>query len=97
MIDVYGNQNPEIFGFRKESFTISNMTFCEKSQYDLLFLPDFLGYIFRKSKEFEIMKNEKNKLQKNGNDNFTKINSSGNFHPLYLNENLIERIIDDLK
>lgn len=47
--NVYGITETESFKFPGE-YEISQMTFTEKSNISLLCLPDFFGYIFRKSK-----------------------------------------------
>jgi len=48
--NVYGQSDTEDFVFPDERFVIQRMTFTEKSAISLLALPDFFGYIFRKSK-----------------------------------------------
>ena len=48
--NVYGIAETESFKFPDEYYEIKQMTFTEKSKISLLCLPDFFGYIFRKSK-----------------------------------------------
>jgi hypothetical protein len=48
--NVYGKEDTEAFNFPSEDYVLRQMTFCEKSKISLLALPDFFGYIFRKSK-----------------------------------------------
>lgn len=48
--NVYGIDETESFKFPDEYYEIKQMTFTEKSKISLLCLPDFFGYIFRKSK-----------------------------------------------
>jgi hypothetical protein len=48
--NVYGTTDTEGFEFPDERFVIKRMTFVEKSAISLLALPDFFGYLFRKSK-----------------------------------------------
>ena len=49
--NVYGVTDIEAFTFPSEDFVLKQMTFTEKALISLLSLPDFLGYIFRKSKK----------------------------------------------
>lgn len=48
---VYGVDDIQAFNFPNELFILNQMTHVEKSLISLLFLPDFFGYIFRKSKK----------------------------------------------
>lgn len=48
--NVYGKVDVEGFNFPDDRFVIKRMTFSEKSLISLLALPDFFGYLFRKSK-----------------------------------------------
>lgn len=48
--NVYGVKEVEAFNFPNDDFVLKQMTFTEKSLIGLLSLPDFFGYIFRKSK-----------------------------------------------
>ncbi|HRH48709.1 MAG TPA: hypothetical protein PLP23_08155 [Panacibacter sp.] len=48
--NVYGVEDIDAFKFANEYFIFKQMTFTEKSKISLLCLPDFFGYIFRKSK-----------------------------------------------
>lgn len=59
--NVYGKVDVEGFNFPDDRFVIKRMTFSEKSLISLLALPDFFGYLFRKSK---IMLNKSNAVEK---------------------------------
>ncbi len=48
--NVYGVRDTEAFTFPKKHYVLKQMMFTEKSKISLLSLPDFFGYIFRKSK-----------------------------------------------
>ncbi len=48
--NIYGIKETENFIFDSNDLIIKRMTFIEKSNINLLCLPDLLGYIFRKSK-----------------------------------------------
>lgn len=49
--NVYGVKDIEAFNFPSGHFVLNRMTFSEKSLISLLSLPDFVGYMFRKSKK----------------------------------------------
>ncbi|WP_397447750.1 hypothetical protein [Polaribacter sp. R77954] len=95
--NVYGTKETESFKFPSEKFIISDMTFCEKSKIELLFLPDFLGFLLKKSREFLIQKNDNNELTRNAHKNYLKIKSSINFHSINIRNEVIENTINLIK
>jgi hypothetical protein len=83
--NVYGRKDIEAFNFNFQS-ALDRMTFVNKTQIDLLGLPDFLGYIFRKTKlshnKVQMGNNEleTSRLVVNSNVALLGINSAGLFH-----------------
>lgn len=83
--NVYGVNDIEAFNFPSSDFILKQMTFTEKSLISLLSLPDFLGYIFRKSKksqnkvQFGDKKIETSQLVINSYKCLTQISSAGLF------------------
>lgn len=97
--NVYGIREVEAFKFPSDDFILKQMTFSEKSLISLLSLPDFFGYIFRKSK------NSQNKVQFGDNTNetselvincykcLTDINNAKLFHFLDVDSNVLGRAL----
>lgn len=84
--NVYGVEDTEGFKFPTEHYVLKQMTFTEKSKISLLCLPDFFGYIFRKSKisqnkvDFGDINIETSKLTINSYKNLYQINSAKLFY-----------------
>jgi hypothetical protein len=95
--NVYGVKETESFVFPNDNFIISDMTFCEKSEIDLLFLPDFIGFILKKTIENANSENGESKINENANKNFIKLNSSGNLNFINIENEIIEKTIDSIK
>lgn len=97
--NVYGKEDTEAFTFPSDHFVIKRMTFSEKSLISLLALPDFFGYIFRKSKTSH------NKVQSGDNsletsrliikchDCLLKILGARLFHFLDVNQETLEKAL----
>ena len=91
--NVYGLKETESFVFPSKKFIISDMTFCEKSKIDLLFLPDFLGFILRKSIEYKTHRKEDNEILKNAHENYLKLYSANILHFINIRKQIIEQTI----
>jgi hypothetical protein len=98
--NVYGIEVVEAFNFPSEHFVLKQMTFTEKSKISLLLLPDFFGYIFRKSK-ISIDKAglgdktlETSKLTLNSFKNLTEINASRLFYFIDTNQKTIKNAME---
>ncbi len=97
--NVYGIEDIEAFNFPSEHFVLKQMTFTEKSKISLLLLPDFFGYIFRKSKiskdkaDFGDKTLETSKLTINAFKNLTEINASNLFYFIDTNQQSIEKAL----
>jgi hypothetical protein len=98
--NVYGKTAIEEFNFNQEIFQIKHMTFSEKSKISLLALPDFIGYIFRKSK---ISQNkaqagdnglEKSKLVIYSYDSLIQITNAKLFHLLDYDINILGKALE---
>jgi len=95
--NVYGVEATEAFTFPSEYFVLKQMTFTEKSKISLLLLPDFFGYIFRKSKisknkiDFGDKTLETSTLTINAFKNLTEINTSKLFYFIETNQQTIEK------
>lgn len=98
--NVYGIKEIESFNFPSENFVLKYMTFTEKSNISLLLLPDFFGYIFRKSKiskdkaDFGNEPIETSRLTINAFKNLTEINASGLFYFIEANQQMIEKALN---
>ncbi|WBX72854.1 hypothetical protein PG913_08040 [Tenacibaculum pacificus] len=95
--NVYGVNETESFVFPNDNFIISDMTFCEKSEIDLLFLPDFIGFILKKTIENTNSENVGNEVNENANKNYIKLKSSGNLNFVNIKNEIIEKTINKLK
>ena len=51
--NVYGKKETERFAFPEKDYKFKRMVFAAKSEISPLALPDFFGYMFRKSKLFQ--------------------------------------------
>jgi hypothetical protein len=97
--NVYGVEDTEAFTFPSEHFVLKQMTFTEKSKTSLLLLPDFFGYIFRKSKisknkiDFGDKALETSTLTINAFKNLTEINTSKLFYFIETNQQTIEKAL----
>jgi hypothetical protein len=98
--NVYGKRETEEFRFPDENFIFNKMTFVNKSEISLLALPDFLGYIFRKSK---ISQNkvdqgdtslETSEQVISSYDCMLKLNEAGLFKFIQTDENKIKEAIE---
>lgn len=95
--NVYGVKDVEAFNFPSEHFILKQMTFTEKSKISLLLLPDFFGYIFRKSKiskdkvDFGDKTIETSTLTINSFKNLTTINAAQLFHFIDASQENIEK------
>ncbi len=98
--NVYGINDVEAFNFPSEHFVLKQMTFTEKSKISLLLLPDFFGYIFRKSKiskdkaDFGDKTLETSQLTINAFKNLTEINASKLFYFIDTNQKTIEKALE---
>ncbi len=97
--NVYGKKETEGFNFPSDHFVIKQMSFVEKSLIRLIALPDFFGYIFRKSKislnkaQNGDAKLETSKLVIHAYDALLKIKQAGLFHFLDVDKlNLAEAL-----
>ncbi|MCB9227677.1 MAG: hypothetical protein H6578_10985 [Chitinophagales bacterium] len=90
--NVYGKKDVEAFNFPSADFVLKQMTFCEKSKISLLALPDFFGYIFRKSKiSNNRVQNGNNSIETSAltiscYENLIKINTAGLFRFIDIKE-----------
>ncbi len=97
--NVYGIEDVEAFNFPSEDFVLKQMTFTKKSKISLLLLPDFFGYIFRKSKvsidkiDFGEKELETSTLTINSFKNLTEINSSKLFYFIEANQQTVEKAL----
>jgi hypothetical protein len=97
--NVYGTHEIEAFKFPSEHFILKQMTFTEKSEISLLSLPDFLGYIFRKSKQSQDKFESGNKsietspLVINCYSCLTQINAHKLFTFLDVNDTILSRAV----
>lgn len=97
--NVYGVKDTEAFTFPSEHFVLKQMTFTEKSKISLLLLPDFFGYIFRKSKisknkiDFGDKTFETSPLTINAFKNLIEINKSELFYFIETNQQTIEKAL----
>ena len=97
--NVYGIEDVEAFNFPIEHFVLKQMTFTEKSKISLLLLPDFFGYIFRKSKiskdqiDFGDKVIETSELTINASKNLSEINSSGLFYFIDASQQTVEKAL----
>jgi hypothetical protein len=100
--NVYGKTETEAFNFPTEHFVVKRMTFSEKSLISLLSLPDFLGYIFRKSKksqnkvQFGNNELEKSNLVINSYLSILEIEKNGLFHFLEIDNNNLQKALGNL-
>jgi hypothetical protein len=98
--NVYGSIEIEAFNFPSNDFILKQMTFSEKSQISLLSLPDFFGYIFRKSKishnkvQFGDKRIESSRLVINSFKCLMEINDAKLFHLLEVDKRIIEKAIE---
>ena len=89
--NVYGQYDIEAFNFENSSY-FERMVFTSKKKIKLLGLPDYFGYIFRKSKisqnkvQFGDMALEKSALTLNSYNSLLRINKAGLFHFVDLND-----------
>lgn len=97
--NVYGKNDIEAFNFPYENFVVTGMTFCEKSKIKLLSLPDFIGYIFRKSKnsfnksESGSKEIETSTLVINAYTSLLKIKNTNLFHFIEIDNDTLEKSI----
>lgn len=100
--NVYGRHEIEEFNFPDESFFFKKMTFVDKSKINLLALPDFIGYIFRKSKMSQNKVDlgdkslETSEQTINSYDCMIKLNQSGLFRFIETDENKIRAAIEQI-
>ena len=94
--NVHGVKETESFHFPSDNFIISDMTFCEKSKIDLLFLPDFLGFILRKAIKHNASKKIDDRIATNAHKNYLKILNSKNFHVVNIQEEIVDQVINQL-
>lgn len=99
--NYYGKKEIESFNFPSEKFIISQMTFCARSDISLLALPDFVGYMFRKSKiAFNKLPteepNEDRLTNSNKYNNLADISRAGLFHFMSNNELRVTQAIESL-
>jgi len=93
--NVYGKNDIETLSFPKLDYVLKQMTFCEKSKISLLALPDFFGYIFRKSKISNNKVQGGNKLLEKSTltiscyENLIKISEAGLFKFIDIKEETI--------
>ncbi|MDR6465941.1 hypothetical protein [Chryseobacterium sediminis] len=98
--NVYGVNDTDEFIFPNENFILKQMTFCEKSEVSLLFLPDFVGYLFRKSKlskdkyDSGNLNLEKSLLTIHCYKNMVELSDKGLFHFLDINEQILQKAIE---
>ncbi|MBB6237799.1 hypothetical protein HDC90_002421 [Pedobacter sp. AK013] len=108
--NVYGVNEVEAFNFPSDHFILKTMTFSEKSLVSLLSLPDFFGYIFRKSKKSQNKVQsgdnslETSKLVINSYKGILEIKHAGLFHFIDVDKNILDQALqvvnhgtDDLK
>lgn len=97
--NVYGKVDVEAFKFPSDLFVIKRMTFSEKSLISLLALPDFFGYIFRKSKESHNKGEDRSKpignspLAISSYSSLLKLTQENLFHFLDVDHNALNRIV----
>ncbi len=95
---VYGSADTEAFTFKDNDFLIKGMTHVENTLVDLLALPDFFGYIFRRSKisinkaELGDVSLESSKVTINSFSNLLKLSQLKLFHFLDM-----DKWIDDIE
>lgn len=100
--NVYGVSDIEAFNFPSEHFVLKQMTFTEKSKISLLLLPDFFGYIFRKSKisknkvDFGDKSLETSQLTINAYKNLTEISVAKLFYFIETNQKTIEKALKQI-
>lgn len=100
--NVYGVKDTEAFNFPKPDYEFKQMTFTEKSNISLLALPDFFGYIFRKSKIFTNKVDagdkslEASELTKNCFASLKSINEAGLFHFINSDEQILIEAIKSI-
>lgn len=100
--NVYGINDVEAFNFPSEHFVLKQMTFTEKSKISLLLLPDFVGYIFRKSKisknkaDFGDKTLETSHLTINAYKNLTEISAAKLFYFIETNQKTIEKALEHI-
>ncbi|MVZ62796.1 hypothetical protein [Sphingobacterium humi] len=100
--NVYGVKDTEAFNFPKPDYEFNQMTFTEKSNISLLALPDFFGYIFRKSKIFTNKVDagdkslEASELTKNCFASLKSINEAGLFHFINSDEQILIEAIKSI-
>jgi len=97
--NVYGKSDIESFIFPPSNFVLKQMTFSEKSLIRLLSLPDFFGYIFRKSKKSQNKAQfgekiiETSCLAINCYKCLVAINAAGLFRFIDIDKNILEKAL----
>lgn len=98
--NVYGVNEVEAFNFPSDHFILKRMTFSEKSLVSLLSLPDFFGYIFRKSKKSQNKVQggditlETSKLAINSYNGILEITEAGLFHFIDVDKNILDQALN---
>lgn len=94
--NVYGVNEVEAFNFPSDHFILKRMTFSKKSLVNLLSLPDFFGYIFRKPKKSQNnvqggdITLETSKLAINSYKRIVEITEAGLFHFIDVDKTILD-------